>query len=80
MKSFFATAVIAAIVFAAEDEAVAKDEPDEKKKDMEWEREYSNFKDDVEDFYRDLGRSLDDIVDGLARNPAEWAEDMQKEA
>jgi len=43
------------------------------------EREYSNFKDDVEDFYRDLGRALDDIVDGLARNPAEWAEDMQKE-
>jgi len=31
MKSFFATAVIAAIVFAAEDEAVPKDEPDEKK-------------------------------------------------
>ena len=86
MKSFFASAAIAALAFAGDEAALITDDasavmPDEKGEGKgEWEREYSSFERDLEDFYEDLNRDLDDIVEYFDRDPKEFTEEAMKEA
>lgn len=83
MKSFFASAAIAALAFAGDDASLLTEDaavmPDEKG-EGEWEREYSSFERDLEWFYEDLSRDLDDIVEFFDRDPKEITEEAMKEA
>ena len=81
MKSFFASAAIAALAFAADttEDASGVVMPEEMRED-EWEREYSSFERDLERNYEDLSRGLDDIVEFFDRDPQEITEEAMKEA
>lgn len=80
MKSFFASAAIAALAFAADTTEDASVEMPEPNLDFEWEHEYSSFERDLEWFYEDLSRDLDDIVEFFDRDPKEITEEAMKEA